>query len=152
LNVVQVVAAELKEIGINAQIKVAPSIPAFGAVQTGPAIDRRTCFSVWGSSSPDASAFVGEMLGSWNLKAGEWNVEDYAPPQMDKLLLEGIETTNPAQRFGTYSQILKLLSQEVPIVPLFGQDDTVAISNKFTFSGLNQYVLSGLYPLHIHPV
>ncbi len=36
LDVVQVIAAELQKIGINAQIKVAPSIPAFGAVQTGP--------------------------------------------------------------------------------------------------------------------
>jgi peptide/nickel transport system substrate-binding protein len=151
LNVVQVVAAELQEIGINAQIKVAPSIPAFGAVQTGPPTSRRTCFSVWGAASPDASAFVGEMLGSWNLKAGEWNVEDFAPPQMDKLLLDGIETTGPTKRFEAYSQILKLLSQDVPIVPLFGQDDTAAISSKFTFSGLNQYVLSGLYPLDIHP-
>ena len=48
-------------------------------------------------------------------------------------------------------EILKLLSQEVPIVPLFGQDDTAAISSKLTFSGINQYVLSGLYPLDIHP-
>jgi peptide/nickel transport system substrate-binding protein len=149
LNVVQVIAAELQTIGINAQIKVAPSIPAFGAVQTGPAASRRTCFSVWGASSPDASAFVGEMLGSWNLKQGQWNVSDYAPPQLDKLLLDGIETTNAAARFSVYSQILRQLSSSVPIVPLFGQDDTVAISNHYRFAGLNQYVLNGTYPLNI---
>ncbi len=92
------------------------------------------------------------MLGSWNLKQGEWNVSDYDPPNINKLLLAGIETTNSLSRFSAYSQILRQLSVDVPIIPLFGQDDTVAISPKYTFSGLNQYVLNGTYPLNIKPV
>jgi hypothetical protein len=43
----------------------------------------------------------------------EWNVSDYAPPQLGKLLLDGIETTNPGARFAAYSRILRELSGDV---------------------------------------
>jgi hypothetical protein len=63
--------------------------------------------------------------------------------RVGQLLLDGIETTNPGARFAAYSRILRELSGDVPIITLFGQDDTVTISRQYRFVGLNRCVLDG---------
>jgi peptide/nickel transport system substrate-binding protein len=136
LNISQVIAAELQKIGIHAQIKVL-SENAYFSAQTGPASKRQTSFVQGGCVSPDASGYDA-YLGSANLKQGEYNYADYAPQDVDKLLAAGLATSNPSTRFPVYSKLLQRLATDVPYVPLFLLDYSIALSKKFTVPAFNQ--------------
>ena len=149
INQSEVIAADLQKIGIKAQIKQ-DSLAAWEALATGPDSTRPTSFSYSGCNSPDPSWYM-FLLGSWNLKPGQWNLTGYAPAGLDTLIKAGVATTNPAQRFATYSRILQNLAVNVPSVALYTQDQSVALSGKFAWPGYNPYSLSGTYALAIKP-
>ncbi len=152
VDITQVIAAELAKIGIDAHIKVTPTTSAWVSAETAvPASQRPSNFSLGGCTSPDISSGLEYELGSWDAKQGAWNMADYTPPEVDKLLNEGVATSNKATRFQVYSKLLQQLAQDVPYVPLYLQDDSAAISNKFSFPGFNQYSTNGAYPLGLRP-
>ena len=151
INETQVVAAELRQIGINAQIKE-DSLNAWYTVADGPAGKRPPFFTASGCITPDISGTVSTLLGSWNLKPGGTDTAAYAPPQVDALLNDGTATTDPARRFAVYSELLQRLADDVPYVPLYLADTGIALSSRFTYAGLSYFSLSdGDYALHIRP-
>jgi peptide/nickel transport system substrate-binding protein len=150
LNVAQVISAELAKIGISARVKEV-TLPAAEADGTGPASQRPSSFWAGGCITPDVSGYD-FYLGSSNLAAGEWNEADWAPPAVDRLLAEGTTTDNPATRFAAFSGIVRQMSADVPYVPLYLQDVSVAISSKFTYPDYNFWnFLSNAYALGIKP-
>ena len=88
-------------------------------------------------------------LGTVNEQQGAWNMADYAPAGLDALIAEGVATTDAAQRFAVYSDILRRLAADVPYVPLYLNDLNVALSQKFTVPGFNSYSMSGDYALNV---
>jgi peptide/nickel transport system substrate-binding protein len=133
LNEGQVIAAELGQIGIHAQIKALPSAQ-WDAVESGPAGKRLATDTNAGCFNPDPSAYY-DVLGSQNTQIGSWNVADYTPMAVDTLMADGLATSAPAQRFTTYSQLLRRLQTDVPYVGLYVLDSSVAVSSKFTEPG-----------------
>jgi peptide/nickel transport system substrate-binding protein len=147
VNVDEVIAAELQKIGIHLQIKV-DTLNGWYDGQTGPDSGRLTAFTTGGCFYPDPSAYT-DFLGSWNTKAGAWNMADYAPTAVDDLIKAGIATTDRAQRFAIYSKLFERLQSDVPYVGLFVSLDGVALSSKFTWPGYNQW--DGDYGVGIKP-
>lgn len=148
----QVVAAELKKVGINAQVKV-PSNTAWEAAVVGPALQRPTDFATGYCGGPDISS-CGTALGSWNLKPGQSNSANWAPPAVDSLLKTGLTTGDPAQRFAVYAKILRAIQTDVPYVGLFSEGVSIAISSKFTYphySSSPELNLLNDYALGIRP-
>jgi peptide/nickel transport system substrate-binding protein len=147
----EAIAAELQKIGINLQIK-AVTLAAWGTDESGPPSKRPTSYFTAGCSTPDVSGYDW-FLGSRNLQAGQYNMADWAPPEIDTLISEGLAAPNAAGRFTAYSKLLRIIAAEVPYVPLFLHDNSIALSSKFTFPGYNQYSVgfTGPYALSIKP-
>jgi peptide/nickel transport system substrate-binding protein len=137
LNEDQVIVAELQKIGIRLQIK-AVTAADWTAVESGPASQRVSSETSASCFNPDPSAYY-DLLGSANTAVGSWNVADYAPPAVDTLMADGLATSNPAQRFSTYSKLLGNLQTNIPDVGLYLSDATVALSTKFTAPGYSYW-------------
>jgi peptide/nickel transport system substrate-binding protein len=151
VNQSQVIAAELHQIGISAHIRVTPLNTWATIVTSGPASKRPASFYAYGCENPDVSGYIAGYLGSSNLQPGEFNTAGYAPAEVNTLLSAGIATSNPASRFAVYSRLLQQLASDVPYIPLYVQDQSIALSSRFTFSGLSFYSLLGPYALNIKP-
>ncbi|MGH9140591.1 MAG: ABC transporter substrate-binding protein [Vicinamibacterales bacterium] len=148
VQLVQVIAAELKQIGINLDVHVLTSA-AWAAQVSGPAKSRPAFFSVSGCNSPDPGFYPGTYLGKKNLAAGSFNVADYAPNDVENLITAGVATSNPQKRFATYSTLLKRLAQDVPYVPLFLQNVSAAIADNLTWSTFNATWYNRVWALEI---
>jgi peptide/nickel transport system substrate-binding protein len=136
VDVSEVIAAELAQIGIRAQIKVEP-INAYEAAESGPAEKRLPTFQTGGCIGPDVSGYD-FFLGSANLAPGQFNTADYAPPAVDKLLAAGIATSNPEARFAVYSQLEQRLQADLPYIALYQQDYCIALSKGFSVPHFNE--------------
>jgi ABC-type transport system substrate-binding protein len=63
-----------------------------------------------------------------------------------------VATTDPTSRFAAYSKLLQKLGTDVPVVPLYTTDLSIALSSRFSYSGLSFYYLqNGAYALNIKP-
>jgi len=133
----QVIIAQLQKIGIRLQPKLA-SLNAWAATESGPIGNRVTTAGGWGCFNPDPSTFY-DVLGSQNIKAGSWNVADYTPAAVDSLMTAGQATSDPAQRFALYSQLLQRLQTDLPYIGLYSTEYTVAMSTKFTEPGFSYW-------------
>jgi peptide/nickel transport system substrate-binding protein len=150
INESQVIAAELQKIGINAQIKENP-VTAWSALAAGPASKRPTSLFSSGCPAPDPTNYT-TFLGSWGLQPGGSNIAGYAPPDVDTMINAGVATTNPARRFAAYAKLLQRLATDVPYVPLYTTDLGIALSGRFSYSGLSYFYLqNGAYALNIKP-
>ena len=132
VNIAQVISAELAKVGINARVK-AVTLAAAEVTATGPAGARPSSFWGGGCITPDVSGYD-FYLGSANLASGQWNEADWAPPAVDRWLAEGTTTDDRATRFAAFSGVVRQMSADVPYVPLYLQDVSVAISSKFTYA------------------
>ncbi len=131
VNVSEAVAGELQAIGIRLQVKVV-TIDAWLANIGGPDKGRAPFFVAFGCTIPDAAAMPDFFLGTKNLQNGEYNTAVYNPPEVNSLVNQGDATTDPRQRFQIYSKLLRVLATDVPYVPLFNEDYSIALANNFT--------------------
>jgi peptide/nickel transport system substrate-binding protein len=148
LNVAQVVAAELQQIGIHAQVED-PTFADAVANLTGPPKQRETAIIPGGCINPDVSGYD-FCLGSSNAQQGEWNTAEWAPAEVDSWLTEGTTTDASSIRFEAFSNIVKQMSADEPYVPLYLHQVSIALSSKFTYPGYNYwYFLNDNYALGV---
>jgi peptide/nickel transport system substrate-binding protein len=150
VNTSEVVAAELQNIGINAHVKVDNNL-AWEAAMSGPDLKRPTVFSTGYCGGADISS-CDVNLGSWDLRPGQLNSADWAPPAIDILLKAALAATSPAQRFAAYAKILRAIQADVPYVALYQEGVGVAVSGKFAVPGYAANYLgfaSGDYALFV---
>ena len=119
---------------------MAPTNAAWQADAVGPASTRSTIFSTGWCPGPDVSSY-GFSLGSWNLKQGEWNDADWAPPEVDSLLKAGVATVNKAKRFAVYSELIAEDPRRSPVYRALSRNSSVAVSRNFSVPGV-QYELT----------
>lgn len=130
LNVDQVIAAELEQIGINVQIKNIGQNAWFAAIEDPRA--RPFTYTTSGDCGLDPN-YWNQYLGS-----NVFNIANYAPPEVNRLLAAGTATSDPTRRLSIYAQLLQRLGTDVPYVPLLTQDASFA-SGKLTWPGYNLY-------------
>jgi peptide/nickel transport system substrate-binding protein len=133
----EVIAAELQKIGISLKVNV---------IDVGKWVDEvygttkpQVMFLTIASQSPDPALTPNYMLGSKAAKAGGLNVADWTPPDIDHLLTAGVKTINPAKRLAIYTQMVKRVATDIPYVPLYLADFTVALSNGFTWPSYSSF-------------
>jgi ABC-type transport system substrate-binding protein len=114
------------------------NVETWQGIQSGPDAKRATSFATGGCFNPDPSAYD-DFLGSWNTKQGFWNVANYTPSQVDKLINAGIATTDPAKRFAIYSNLFRRLQTDVPYVGLCVYDSEIALAPKFTYTNFKYW-------------
>jgi peptide/nickel transport system substrate-binding protein len=149
-DVAQAEAAELGKIGITAHVKVVPlSVAQVDA--NGPADKRPSTAWEGGCTTPDVSGFD-FYLGSGGLKAGQWNEAAWAPANVDHWLTQGTTTDNAATRFAAFSNVVKAMAADVPYVPLYLHDVTIALAKNFADPSFNYWTFfNDNYALGITP-
>jgi len=125
----QVVSAQLAKIGINLDVKIIPLPDWLDLVISKRSIEGIT-FAVCLTGDP--SDYVTNYLGSSIV-----NAANYRPPAVEALIKQSVFYTNPEKRFATYTKLLQHLNTDLPYVPLFSQQATMAISSKFTWPTFN---------------
>jgi peptide/nickel transport system substrate-binding protein len=138
-NVSQAIAAELARIGIHVKLDVMTADAQTANETSGNRPGILAAFTYSGSVSRDPGEAFDYQMGSSNISAGNWNVMNWAPPSMDKLINEGFATTDNAKRLQIYGQIDKAYAQAEPFVPLFNQDATLALSSGYVWPSYNGY-------------
>ena len=82
-------------------------------------------------------------------EAGNYNVAVYRPRALDALLEQSISASNPAKRLATYARILTKLWTDVPYVPIYLEEEKVAIARKFTWPAWDKNWIARPYALEI---
>jgi peptide/nickel transport system substrate-binding protein len=77
------------------------------------------------------------MLGTRNVIYGGWDWAAYAPPGLDQLLKQGVQTLNKKKRFQIYTKIVQMVANDVPYVPTFIADYNMALKPQFKYPGFN---------------
>ena len=150
-NVSQAIQAELARIGIHLTLKVMTADAQTANLTSANRAGILTNFTYSGSVSRDPGEAFDYQMGSANISAGNWNVMNWAPPSMDKLIDEGFATTDNASRLKIYQQIDTAYAQASPFVPLFNEDATVALSSDYTWPDFNGYYYDlGPWLLGVH--
>jgi peptide/nickel transport system substrate-binding protein len=150
-NVSQAIQAELARIGIHLNLKVMTIDAQTANLTSGNRAGILTNFTYSGSVSRDPGEAFAYQMGSSNISAGNWNVMNWAPPSMDKLIDEGFATTDNASRLKIYQQIDTAYAQASPFIPLFNEDATVALSSAYTWPDFNGYYYDlGPWLLGVH--
>jgi peptide/nickel transport system substrate-binding protein len=147
-EIVQVIAAQLAEIGIDLEIDPLLDAAWFAQI-TGPADERPLTFSETGGCTPDPS-WNDIWLGSENLGESLLNVANYAPAEVDRLLADGLSTQDPKQRLEIYTALLRRLGEDLPYVPLYAEGTTYA-STTYDIVDYGSYWFSSPWALNVMP-
>lgn len=146
----QVVVAQLGKIGINVKMQVMTA-EAQTAVTLGSdreAID--STFTTFGGIGLDPGRSFDWAIGSKNATEGNWNSANWSNDTVDGLIDEGFATSDPAERLKIYAEMLKEFGENVPYVPIYLTDVSVALSSNFTWPGYSGYWdLSGPWALKL---
>lgn len=145
LNVAQVIAAELKQIGIDAKVS-GMSTAAYYAQILGPADKRPFTWTATGACQPDPNWEPSLFLGTGTIL----NVANYNPASMDKLLAAGKTDLRPADRLKDYVAINKQVNTDLPYVVLDSEGASYS-SKKYTWPAYGAYWSDEPWALFIKP-
>ncbi|HEX3489950.1 MAG TPA: ABC transporter substrate-binding protein [Streptosporangiaceae bacterium] len=151
VSTAEAIAGELQKVGINMQVKPV-TLAAWGTDLSGPLAKRPASYFTTGCNTPDASGYDW-LIGQANLAPGQYNAAVWDPPESDQLISQGLTASTSAGRFAAYSKLLRLIATDVPYIPLFLHDYSIALSSKYKFAGYNQFSINDSLPyaLSIRP-
>jgi peptide/nickel transport system substrate-binding protein len=147
----EVIAAELKPLGITATVKTL-DLSTYLADFTAPANRPAMTFGNYGCAdlNPALDQQLSSELGTTNTAAGGYNVSNWNPPSVDTLITEGATAKTPAVALAAYENLSRLLAADMPYVALTEQGNVVAISTKYTWPTYTSWYTSGPpYPLAV---
>lgn len=148
--VAQVIAAQLKEIGIDLAINSVGSAE-FSSRLVGPPGQRPLTFIETGACSPDPSwddLFLGTLPDGETPKT--LNFANYTPPEIDELQHEGLTTLDPKKRLKIYTKILDHVRTDVPYVPLYAEGATYA-SKEYDLVDFGSFWVNQPWALNLVP-
>jgi peptide/nickel transport system substrate-binding protein len=147
----QAIAGDLAKIGIKLQVNT-PSIGDFLDELTGTPNRSKVGinFNYWGAETPDPGSYPPTFLLSRSARQGGWNYANYGSPTVDGLIAQGA-AGSPAKRLAAYKQLLTIVGNDVPYVPLFIANVTLAIDSHFKWTTFNPYFIDGPWALEIKP-
>jgi peptide/nickel transport system substrate-binding protein len=134
----EAIAGQLSEIGLDITVQV-DSVAEFAKTFSEPHTDVPIQYTYFNNNTPDPGAMPQQALHSDSAAIGLNNFSDYKNPEVDNLIDQGASTTDPDERFSIYSQMLQIVGDDVPLVPLYAGDNNLAISDDFTWPTFNTY-------------
>ncbi|MEV6986005.1 ABC transporter substrate-binding protein [Sphaerisporangium sp. NPDC051017] len=134
----QAIAGQLSKIGIELKVKV-DSVAEYSKTFSQPHANVPIQYTYFNNNTPDPGAMPQQALHSDSAAIGLNNFSDYKNPTVDELIDRAAGTTEPHERFSIYSQILKIVAEDVPFVPLYAADNHLATSGDFTWPTFNTY-------------
>jgi len=129
------IQANMKEVGFDAFINAQSRSPWFAALGNGE--HNLAPMGLW-SADPDMMRALYHSSGS----AFSWS--HYKNPELDKLVDEGIQTSNPRIRRGLYTRAQEILMRDAVTLPIHEQINLYAM--KAQYKGLAFQV--NAYPVY----
>jgi peptide/nickel transport system substrate-binding protein len=150
-NMAQVIAADLKTIGINLKVNVVP-IGTWSAELYGATKNYAVALTGNGCLVPDASFSASYLLGTNKGVPTYGNTANYYPADLISLVHQGVEEQNQAKRLQIYTKILQKVGSAAPYVVLSTFVQYTALSDKFSWPGYGPFPWAyGAWGLYIKP-
>jgi ABC-type transport system substrate-binding protein len=92
---------------------------------------------------------VGVIFSYVNGQPSNEDDANWAPPEFQALMKQGLQSTNKLKRLAIYAKVLKLINTEVPALALFDDSYAVALLNKWSWPGFNELATNGPWPNYI---
>ncbi|MEU0403553.1 ABC transporter substrate-binding protein [Streptomyces sp. NPDC006197] len=149
------VQASLKKIGIEAEIKSFPAGKYFQNFAGNPSYVHANklgmIMSAWGADWPTGFGFLDQIINGSAIKpSGGNNVQELNDPAINKMLNDGIATTDTAAREKIWGQVDKAVAEGATAVPLLYRKNLLlrpASATNVTVSeaylGMYDYLLMG---------
>ena len=135
-RIAQAIQQDLKNIGINVEIK---SLAQANVIAAGGEEDQAPMIwsggMAWIADFPDASNFYGPILGCAGAVKGGWNWSWYCNKSIDKRAIAADSMTDPAdreKREAAWSSIFTDIQNEAPWVPVFNEQRFTIRSGRLT--------------------
>ena len=125
----QLQQAQLRAVGIDAQLNAIEQAPYLAAIRRG---DHDLGGMLFVSADPDVLYIISH---SSQITAG-WNTAFYRSAELDRLLEQGRTTLDTRQRFQIYTRIQEHIIRNVPYIPYY-----VITRSFLTTSSVNGYLL-----------
>jgi len=123
-NVAEVIQAQLKEVGINAELLVQDNPAQQQSAQSG---QHNIVWTQWSGVDP---ADLAKVYHSDNIGSG-WNFSHYNNPRLDELFAQGVAVNDVEERKKIYTEIVNLLMEDATFIPL---------NNRTTFWAMKESV------------
>lgn len=137
INATQVIAAELKKIGIDLTLKSVPSDQFFTDLDSH---QQAVFFNSEYAVPPDPGQFASDLFSAASAKPGVYNnAANWTSAQTDQLIDQGLDTQSPSQRLGIYKQLLQKSATDEPYVPIFQENVFVATRPGFKLSSYSMW-------------
>ena len=124
----------LKTIGITLNLEVTTGEKWGGNIWANPP-GLGMQIAQFGLDYPDPGNFPSLALGKANSTPNALGTAKFSTPEMEKLLAQQRSTTDPEQRVAALTGIMKIVADQVPVVPLFHTYDALALSDHFVYDG-----------------
>lgn len=148
----QALVEQLRPLGIDLTIEVMTP-EASTAMKLG--ADRDAIYSgfdTYGGIGLDPGRAFDYAIGSRHNTEGGWNTAAYEPEEVDDLIEAGFATSDDAERLDIYAEMLQHFGDDVPFVPVYLTDMSVALSDDVEWAGFSAYWrLAGPWALQLSP-
>jgi peptide/nickel transport system substrate-binding protein len=155
MAMVTAVQASLKKIGVNAEIKTFPAGKYFQNFAGNPSYVHANklgmIMSAWGADWPTGFGFLDQIINGSAIKpSGGNNVQELNDPKINKMLNDGIATTDDVARAKAWGDIDKAVAEGATAVPLIYRKNLLLRPESATnvtvtqaYLGMYDYVLMG---------
>jgi peptide/nickel transport system substrate-binding protein len=138
-NTALVWQANLKKIGVNLKLEVAPDEVGTDREDNHHDLGFHLNDTWAGEDYPDPIDFVLNLLPSSHAKRGYYNEANYKNPAVDKLIGQNLTSLDVNARADAMAQIMKTVAEDLPYIPIWTRSDSVAISDKFVYENYTPY-------------
>jgi peptide/nickel transport system substrate-binding protein len=125
----------LKQIGVNLKLQVASDELGAAREDNHHELGFHLNDSWAAEDFPDPVDVAFNLLPSAHAKRGYFNEANYRNPTVDRLIEENLTSLDVNQRADAIAQVMKIVAEDVPYLPIWTRSDSVAISNKFVYEG-----------------
>ncbi|SHI83697.1 ABC transporter substrate-binding protein [Lutispora thermophila] len=126
IEICQVIQSQLKEVGINVEVKVLEFATFIDSTNKG---EHDMGYYGWVTSTADADYTYYPIYHS-SQHGAPGNRSFIANADIDKYIEEGRVTTDPAARLQSYKALEQILTEESPVAPLYYSEVNVGTSKK----------------------
>ena len=79
------------------------------------------------------------FYGSSNARVNGPNTSNYRNPEMDALIAEALEKSDPSDRAESLKEATRMANRDMVIVPIFWPDSAIAIRSDYKFEGFTAF-------------